>query len=54
VAAVADEVLHDDVGAVGFERDAVVAVVDVRVLDYDVAAAVCVPAACPLVSSLSS
>ena len=41
---VADEVLHDDVGGVGLERDAVVAIVDVRVLDHDVAAAVCVPA----------
>lgn len=44
VAAVAPQVLHDDLGAVGLEGHAVVAVVDVRVLDHDVAAAVRVPA----------
>lgn len=44
VGAVADEVLDDDVGAVGLEGDAVVAVVDVGVLDDDVGGAVGVPA----------
>jgi hypothetical protein len=44
VRAVADQVLHHDVCGVGFERDAVVPIVDVRVLDNHVAAAVCVPA----------
>jgi hypothetical protein len=43
VAAVAPEVLHQDVCAVGLEGDAVVAVVDVRVLDDDVGGAVRVP-----------
>lgn len=42
--AVTDEVLHDNVGRVRLEGDAVVTVVDVRVLDHDVAAAVRVPA----------
>jgi hypothetical protein len=40
---ITDEILHDDVGAVGLEGDAVVAVVDVGVLDYDVVGAVRVP-----------
>ena len=44
VGAVADEVLDDDIGRVGLEGDAIVAVIDVRILDHDVAAAVCVPA----------
>lgn len=44
VGAVADEVLNDDVGRVWLERDAVVTVVDVGVLDDNVVAAVCVPA----------
>lgn len=43
VGAVADKVLHNDVGGVGLERNAVVAVVDVGVLDDDVAAAISVP-----------
>jgi hypothetical protein len=43
VATIAHEVLHDDVGAVGLEGDAVVAVVDVGVLDYDVVGAVGIP-----------
>jgi hypothetical protein len=45
VAAVAPEVLHDHVGGVGLEGYAVVAVVNVGVLDYDVGAAVGVPSA---------
>ena len=44
VAAIADQVLHDDVRAVGLERDAVVAVVNVRVLNDNVVGAVGVPA----------
>lgn len=44
MAAVADEVLHKDVCAVWLEGDAVVAVVDVGVLDDDVVGAVRVPA----------
>jgi hypothetical protein len=43
VAAVADEVLDDDVCAVGLERDAIVAVVNVRVLNDNVVGAVGVP-----------
>jgi 2-hydroxychromene-2-carboxylate isomerase len=43
VAAVAPEILHEDVRAVGLEGDAVVAVVDVGVLDDDVGGAVRVP-----------
>ena len=50
VAAVAHEVLNDDIGAVGLEGDAVVAVVDVGVLDYDVVGAVGVPAIARLTS----
>lgn len=41
---IADKVLNNDIGGVGLEGDAVVAVVDVRVLNHNVAAAVCVPA----------
>ena len=44
VAAVADNVLHEDVGAVRLEGHAVVAVVDDAVLDDNVGRAVCVPA----------
>ena len=44
VGAVAGEVLDDDGGGVGFEGDAVVAVVDGGVLDRDRGAAVGVPA----------
>lgn len=44
VAAVAREALDDDVGAIGLERDAVVPVVDDRVLDHDAVGAVRVPA----------
>jgi len=44
VAAVADQVLNNDVGAVRLERHAIVAVVDVRVLDHDVVGTVRVPA----------
>jgi hypothetical protein len=43
VAAVADEVLHNNVGTVGLEGNTVVAIIDVRVLDDNVGAAVCVP-----------
>lgn len=39
------QVLDQDVGGVGLERDAVVAVDDVAVEDFDVGAAVCVPSA---------
>lgn len=42
--AIAVEVLDDDVCAVGLEGDAVVAVVDDRVLDHDVVGSVRVPA----------
>ena len=41
--AVADQVLHDDISAIGLEADAVVAVVDVGVLDDDIGGAVGVP-----------
>ena len=44
MAAVADQVLNNDVGAVRLERHAIVAVVDVRVLDHDVVGTVRVPA----------
>jgi hypothetical protein len=44
VGAVANKILHDNVGAVGLERDAVIAVVDDGVLDDDIVGAVCVPA----------
>jgi hypothetical protein len=44
VASVADQVLHDDIGAVWFEGNAVIAVVDVGVLNHDVVRAVGVPA----------
>jgi hypothetical protein len=44
VATVAPEVLHNDVGAIRLEGDAIVAVVDVRVLDNNVVRAVGVPA----------
>lgn len=44
VAAVAREALDDDVGAVGLERDAVVPIVDDRVLDHDAVGPVRVPA----------
>lgn len=44
MAAVAHEVLHHDVCAVGLERHAVVAIVDVRVLDHDAVGAVGIPA----------
>jgi len=43
VATVANEVLNNDVGAVGLERNTIVAVVDVRVLNDNVIGAVCVP-----------
>jgi hypothetical protein len=43
VTAVALQVLHENVGGVGLEGDAVVAVVDHRVLDDDVVAAISVP-----------
>lgn len=43
MAAVAPQVLDDDVGAVGLERYAVVSVVDMGVLNDDVVGAVCVP-----------
>jgi len=44
VAAVTDEVLNNDVGAVGLERNTIVAVVDMRVLNHDVIRTVRVPA----------
>lgn len=50
VAAVANEVLHEDICAVWLEGDAVVAVVDVGVLDDDVVGAVGVPATFLIVS----
>jgi hypothetical protein len=43
MATVAPEVLHDDVGAVGLEGDAVITIVDVRVLNDDIVGAICVP-----------
>lgn len=43
VAAVAPEILDDNVRAVGLERNAIITVVDVRVLDDDVVRAICVP-----------
>jgi hypothetical protein len=43
VAAVAPQVLNDDVGAVGFERDTIIAIIDVGVLDDDVVGAVRIP-----------
>jgi hypothetical protein len=44
VGAVAPEILDEDIGAVGLERDTVVPVVDPAVLDDDVVTAVGVPA----------
>lgn len=44
MAAVAVQVLHQDVSAVRLEADAVVAIIDDAILDHDVAAAVRVPA----------
>ena len=44
VATVANQVLNNDVGAVGLERHAIVAVVDMRVLNNNVVGAVRVPA----------
>jgi len=44
VATIADQVLNDDVGAVWLERYAIVAVVDVRVLNHNVIGTVRVPA----------
>lgn len=41
---VADETLNNNVGAVGLERDAVIVVVNVRVLDNDIVRSVSVPA----------
>lgn len=41
---VALQALDNDVGAVGLERDAIVVMVDLRVLDYDVIRAECIPA----------
>lgn len=38
------EVLHNDVGAIGLERDAVVRVNDDRVLDDDAIGTICIPA----------
>ena len=43
VAAVADQILHHDIGAVRLEGNTVVSIVDVRVLDDDVGASVSVP-----------
>jgi len=44
VATVTDQVLNNDVGAVGLERNTIVAVVDMRVLNHNVIGAVRVPA----------
>jgi hypothetical protein len=42
--AVADKILHDDIRAIRLERNAVVAVVDVRLLNDDVIGAISIPA----------
>lgn len=43
MATVAPEILDDDVGAVGFERNTIVPVVNTRVLNYDVVGSVGIP-----------